>query len=119
MLRILATSVQRLKSFSRKGSILLFSGMLALVGRAFGARSSPIQESIPDIKTLKDDDIQRLSSGALKRLLFQLRNEERTTAGGNSMKGPAFADHDSHVMHGSHGSFHSHGQHTSFTNAAT
>jgi hypothetical protein len=61
---------------------------------------------------LDDEAIAKLSSGALRRLLLNLRAEEQAT-GKPALK--LAADHDSHVMHGSHSSFGSHGQHTSST----
>ena len=64
-----------------------------------------------------DTAIAKLSSGALKRLLVNLRTEEYSGPGGAPVR-VADTDHDSHVMHGSHNSFTSHGQHTSFTNQA-
>jgi hypothetical protein len=65
---------------------------------------------------LTDDAIAKLSPGALRRLLLNLRQEDQ----GSGKRGPMVAaDHDSHVMHGSHSSFGSHGQHTSFSNSST
>ena len=61
---------------------------------------------------LSDAAIAKLSPGALRRLLLNLRQEEQGTSKGGVI---LVADHDSHVMHGSHNSFGSHGQHTSTT----
>ena len=66
---------------------------------------------------LTDEAIAKLSPGALRRLLMNLRAEDEQAAK-NTPALMIARDHDSHVMHGSHSSFGSHGQHTSFSNAA-
>jgi hypothetical protein len=66
------------------------------------------------------DTIAKLSAGALRRLLLNLRQEH---AGQDSRFIPV-ADFDSYIMHGSHSqhgqhdSHGSHGQHSSFANHA-
>ncbi len=61
-------------------------------------------EAIPAMEELTEDLIAKLSPGALKRVLVELRQED-----GN----PASAAHDSYVRHGSYGRHNSHGKHTS------
>lgn len=71
----------------------------------------------PDRPEFSDEVIAKLSPGALRRLLLNLRHED-DPAGNRTSALRASADHDSHVMFGSHSSHGSHGQHTSFTNSA-
>jgi hypothetical protein len=64
---------------------------------------------------ITDEVLAKMSPGALRRLLLNLRHEDEATA----KRTPALtiaADFDSYVMHGSHSKFSSHGQHSSFSN---
>lgn len=70
----------------------------------------------PAMPQFTDEAIAKLSTGALRRLLLNLRQDEQ--AGGGSAALRLAADHDSHVMFGSHSSHGSHGQHTNFSNSA-
>jgi hypothetical protein len=77
--------------------------------------ATPVATAAP-MPQFTDQAIAKLSAGALRRLLLNLRQDEQANEGGSPLK--LAADHDSHVMFGSHSSHGSHGQHTSFTNAA-
>jgi hypothetical protein len=110
----------KLKPFSVKRLLLLGGGILSLIGRPFGLSSATLNqavnqpaEQIPDVRELSDDAIAKLSSGALRRVLLQLRNEEGLAGDGTV----AFSNHDSYVAHGSHTSHGSHGQHTSHSSS--
>ncbi len=70
----------------------------------------------PAMPQFTDEAIAKLSTGALRRLLLNLRPDEQTGGGSAALR--LAADHDSHVMFGSHSSHGSHGQHTNFSNSA-
>jgi hypothetical protein len=81
-----------------------------------GALATTSASAMPGAPQYGDEVIEKLSAGALRRLLLNLRQEEQTAGGSAALR--LAADHDSHVMFGSHSSHGSHGQHTSFSNSA-
>jgi len=81
-----------------------------------GALATMPAQAAPAMPQFSDEVIAKLSAGALRRLLLNLRHDEKAAGGAAALR--LAADHDSHVMFGSHSSHGSHGQHTSFSNSA-
>jgi|ERR1043165_4622661 hypothetical protein len=79
-----------------------------------GVLASVPAASASAVPQITDEVLAKMSPGALRRLLLNLRHEDAATA----RRTPALtiaADFDSYVMHGSHSKFSSHGQHTSYS----
>jgi len=101
------------KRSRQKGKRRRSRAAIVLAGTLAATPAATAAASVPEIT---DQAISKLSAGALRRLLVNLRQDEQKSGGATALK--VAADHDSHVMFGSHSSHGSHGQHTSHSSSS-